>query len=330
MKNINVEKLPSGSFRIRKQINGKNIQIVFDHKPSQTEIINALSNKADVAPVKGTFQSCAMLYIESKANVISPSTIGGYESILRNLPKGFKNKKISSITQVDIQTLVNDYASNHKAKSVYNMHGFVVAVLKQFRPSMVINSTLPKKVPNEGYIPTENDIRKILDASVGSVYHIPFQLAIMGLRRSEVCALTLDDIDTENNLLTINKAMVRDEDKPNKWTIKTGAKSESSNRTIYIPDSLINEIMENGKVYDGYPGQILKNLHRYQDMLGLPRFRLHDARHFFASFAHSQGVSDADIMATGGWKSDYTMKSIYRHEMKQKQAQKAIFNKLIS
>ena len=330
MKNINIEKLPSGSYRIRKQINGKNIQIVFDHKPSQAEIIKSLSSKSDIAPVKGTFYACAKSYIASRNNSISPSTICGYESILRSIPKSFKNKKISSIVQVDIQTLVNDYASDHTPKSVRNLHGFVSAVLRQFRPDMLIHTTLPQKEEKEGYIPSEKDIKRILDASKGSVYHIPIQLAIMGLRRSEICALTLDDIDVENNLLTINKAKVRDDRKPNKWNDEKGPKTEYSNRSIYIPDSLVNEIMENGKVYDGYPGQILKNLHRYQDRLGLPRFRLHDMRHFFASYAHSQGVSDADIMATGGWKSDYTMKSIYRHEMNQKQAQKTIFNKLIS
>jgi hypothetical protein len=41
------------------------------------------------------------------------------------------------------------------------------------------------------------------------------------------------------------------------------------------------------------------------------------------------GISDADIMATGGWKSDYTMKSIYRHEMKAKESQQTVFDKII-
>ena len=32
--------------------------------------------------------------------------------------------------------------------------------------------------------------------------------------------------------------------------------------------------------------------------------------------AHAMGMSDADIMKSGGWKSDYVMKSVYRHAMK--------------
>lgn len=330
MKNIKLERLPSGSYRIRKMINGKSIQIVFDHKPSQAELLKALSMQADIVPVKGSFYSCGKSYIESRTNELSPSSLHCYNRMLELLPHDFKSIKVSVISQMDVQTFINDFTKNHAPKTVHDYHGFISAVLRQFRPDMVLRTTLPKINPNEGYIPTENDIQMILDASKDdAVYHVPFQLAVMGLRRSETCALTLDDIDAENNLVTINKAMVRDDDSPTGWTIKA-PKTPSGNRKIYIPDNLINEIMGNGKVYDGYPNQITKALHRYQDKLGLPRFRLHDARHFFASYAHAQGVPDADIVALGGWKTDYTMKKIYRHEMHQQESAKRIFDKLIS
>ena len=327
MKNIKVEKLPSGSYRIRKQVNGKRVPVMFDHKPTQAEILRALSGIADTTPVKGSFQTCAVSYMGSKSNVISPSTMRGYESILRNIPDNFKRRKVSQITQADIQAVINDYASGHSPKSTRNAHGFIVAVLKQFRPQMYINTTLPQTIPNEGYIPTENDIKQILEASKGTRYHIPFQFGIMSLRLSEVCALTLEDIDTENNLVTIDKALVKDNH--NRYVIKT-TKTAAGTRTIYIPDKLIDEIKDNdGIIYDGYPNNVLKALNRYQDRLGIPRFRFHDLRHFFASYAHSQGVSDADILASGGWKSEHVMKSVYRHEMRQREAQQRVYDSLI-
>ena len=326
MKNIKVEKLPSGSYRIRKQVNGKRVPVTFDHKPTQTEILRALSDIADATPVRGSFQSCAKKYIETKSNVISPATIRGYESMLRNIPESFSRRKLSQITQADIQAVINEYKGTHSAKSTINLHGFIAGVLKQYRPSMSIHTTLPQKVPKESYIPSEEDIKRILDESIGTRYHIPFQLGIMSLRLSEICALTLDDIDAENNLITIDKALVKDQH--NKYVIKT-TKTEAGTRTLYIPDKLIAEIMENEEVYSGYPNQCLKALNRYQDRLGIPRFRFHDLRHFFASYSHSQGVSDADILASGGWRSEYTMKRVYRHEMKQKQAQKQVFDSLL-
>lgn len=328
MKNIKLEKLPSGSYRIRKMINGKNLQIVFDHKPSQSEVIKALSPIADTTPVRGSFQSCAEKYIDAKNNVLSPATIRGYQSILRNLPDTFKRRKLSQITQADIQAVVNEYKADHSAKSTINAHGFIVGILRMFRPSMGIHTTLPQKVPNEGYIPTETDIKRILEASKGSRYHIPFQFGIMSLRLSEICALTFSDIDVENNLVTIDKALVKDQH--NNYVIKA-TKTEAGTRTLYIPNKLINEIMENdGIIYDGYPNNAYKALCRYQKELDIPHFRFHDLRHYFASYAHSVGVSDADILASGGWKSEHTMKRIYRHEMKQKEAQKRVYDALLS
>jgi integrase len=326
MKNIKLEQLPSGSYRIRKMINGKRVQIVFDHKPTQTEIIKAMSNKADATPVKMSFLNCASAYIESKSHVLSPATVRGYESIMRNLPDTFTHKRLSQISQIDIDAVINEYAADHSPKSTRNAHGFISCVLRRYCPDMHINTTLPQKTPKSGYIPSKNDIIQILDASKGTCYHIPFQLGCMGLRLSEICALTLDDISHDDNTLTINKALVKD--KYGKYVLK-GTKTENGTRVLYCPDALINEIFEKGTIYDGHPNCCLKALNRYQDKMGIPRFRFHDLRHFFASYSHSQGVSDADIMASGGWKSDHVMKAVYRHEMQQKEAQKKIFDSLL-
>lgn len=300
--------------------------MVFDHKPTQAEILSALGEK-DFSAKKGSFLYCANSYIESKSNVLSPSTIKAYQSILDSvIPDDFKKKNIAQIDQQDIQYLINDYASEHSPKSVRNLHGFISAVLRQFRPQMRIYTTLPQKCPNEPYTPTEEDIRRILDASKDDkTYHVAFQLGVMGLRRSEICALTLDDID--GNTLTIDKAYVQGIG--NKWYVKS-TKTTAGTRKIYIPDSLIAEIKENGCIYEGYPNKMYVALKRYQDKLGIPRFRFHDLRHFFASYAHSKGIPDADIMASGGWKSDYTMKQIYRHELSAEKSQKIVYNSLLS
>ena len=182
-----------------------------------------------------------------------------------------------------------------------------------------------EKRENEHYAPSEEDIRRILDASKDDkAYHVAFQLGVMGMRRSEICALTMDDID--QNTLTINKALVQDRD--NNWIVKP-TKTTAGTRKLYIPDSLVHEIRENGYIFKGYPNKMSVALKRYQRKLGIPSFRFHDLRHFMASYAHAKGMSDADIMSTGGWKSDYTMKSIYRNEMNAKAEQKKLFDSMI-
>ena len=322
---MKIEKLPSGSYRVRKQIEGNRVSLIFDHKPTNNEILRAIAEKSKELPIQGSFEQCANSYIKSKDNVISPSTIRGYTSILNALPDSFKRLDLSKITQIDIQTVINDYSEKHSPKSVRNVHGFISAVLRQFRPDMNIYTTLPQKREYEHYTPSESDIKKILDATKDNpFYHIPFQLGIMGLRRSEVCALTLEDIN--GNTLTINKAMVKNI--KNQWVIKS-TKTTAGTREIYIPDSLVSEIEQYGKVFDGEPTTLLFGLNNLQDKLGIPRFRFHDLRVFFCSYSHYKGMSDQNIMSTGGWKSMQTMQKIYRHEMKVKEEQKRIFDDLL-
>lgn len=320
---MKIEQRTNGSYRVRKMFAGKTYSLTFDHKPTQKEITEQLAEiTKSEDTVTNSFGNCAKSYIKSKSNVLSPSTIKGYNAVLSYIPKDFTQKKIRDITQVDIQLVINDYASDHSPKSVRNLHGFISAVLRQYRPNMIISTTLPQKVKYEPYIPSKEDIQKIINAAKDSEYSIPIRLGCLGLRRSEVCALAKEDLD--GNILTVNKAKVQRTD--NSWYIKPLTKTTDGMREIYVPDELAKDIRECEKVCSVVPNQLLKALQRYQRQLDIPQFRFHDLRHFYASFAHENGMSDADIMESGGWKSDYTMKTVYRHALKKEkeEAQKKI------
>lgn len=325
---MKVEKLPSGSYRVRKQINGQKITKVFDHKPSQKEITQALADSIDDVAPRTSFYGCAQGYIKTRSNILSPSTIRGYYSLLESvIPPYFGNMRISDIEQIDIQSLINDYAIDHKPKTVYNLHGFISAVFKLYRPGMVLHTALPQKKPYSPYVPTSDEVKQIIDAAAGTRYHIPFQLGVLGMRRGEICALTLDDID--GNIVSINKDYVAGPG--GVWVVKQLPKTEAGMRSIYIPDALRDEIIEAGVIFDGYPNRLLTKLENLQNRLNIQHFRFHDLRHFYASYAHSMGMSDADIMSSGGWKSDYVMKSVYRHSMKDslEQNQSKVANSLL-
>ncbi|MBR6112552.1 MAG: tyrosine-type recombinase/integrase, partial [Paludibacteraceae bacterium] len=67
----------------------------------------------------------------------------------------------------------------------------------------------------------------------------------------------------------------------------------------------------------GHPNALNKAIHRYQKKLGIPDFKFHALRSYFASYAHSLGIPDADIMAIGGWETDHIMKKVYRKSMEE-------------
>ena len=171
---MKIERLPSGSFRVRKMINGQNISVTFDHKPTQKEITIAMASDIENAAPKTAFISCARKCIERKDSVLSPGTIKNYyDYIDAVIPKWFLNLKMNEITQVDIQTLINDYSKDHKPKTVHNLHGFVSSVIRMYRPTMVINTALPQKQKYSPYVPSTEEVKAILEASEHTQYHIP-------------------------------------------------------------------------------------------------------------------------------------------------------------
>lgn len=322
---MKLEQLPSGSYRVKKIVKGITYRVTFDHKPTQSEILSELSKRIEsFSESKDSFFMCVEAYINSKVNILSPSTIISYKMILRHMP-AWLNMPISRLTQIDIQNAVNEYAKDHSPKSVKNYHGLISAVIKIYRPNLVLSTTLPKGKEKEIRVPSHDEISMILKQVEGTEYHIPFQLGCLGMRRGEILALSLDDLD--GDCLTIDKSKVISLD--GGYEIKNLPKTISSVRKIYIPDKLAEEIREKGYIYKGSPGQILKALHRAQDRLGIPRSRFHDLRHYFVSYAHSLGWADADIIAITGHKTDEIAKRVYRHSMADRNDKKNLANMIL-
>lgn len=312
---MKVEKMASGNYRIRQQYKGKRYCVTLDHKPKQDEaraLMDEVIGKRKVTDM--TFLEASESYIASRENILSPSTIAGYEAILRRLPEYLKREKIADINQQMIQAYVNESSITHSPKTVHNEHGFISAVLTYFYPDLRISTRLPKKRPNEPHIPSEGDIRKVLDC-LSDKYTIPFKLSMYGLRRSEICALTMDDI--HGNQVDISKGMVLD--KNNKWIIKDMPKTSESFRTIFIDGKLADEIAEKG-LPELNPSQLSNGIRYGIKKSGVEKFSLHKMRHYFASYASALGIPEADILKMGGWRTDHVMKSHYRHSLKHKES----------
>lgn len=316
---MKIEKRASGSYRVRKMYKGQMYTVSFDHKPTQKEALEAITkalNRIKTGNEMITFRCAAKSYVDMKRNVLSPRTIKEYSETAKRLPEWFCALPLSDIDQVQINRLVNELSKNRSPKTVSNYHGFVSAVLGTFCPNLKIYTTLPQKIKNEPYTPSQDDVKRILAEIKGSQFEIPITLACYGMRRSEICALAVEDVD--GDVVHINKALVLNEDK--QWVVKT-TKTTESTRDIIIPAELAEKIREQGHVYKGHPGSITKCLERIERKLGIPKFPLHKLRHYFASEMSALGVPEADILRMGGWETDHVMKSVYRHSMMDKQEQ---------
>lgn len=313
---MKIEKRGSGSYRVRKMYKGKMYTVTFEHKPTQKEAMQAMAAELDKVQEKYksmTFKAAGEEYIESKRNVLSPSTIRLYKTTINNISGKFNSMNVHDIAMMDIQLEVNRLAKEHSPKTVRNYHGFISAVLGTFCPNLKICTTLPQKAKNEPYIPSDEDVKRILECAKGTEYEIPLVLACYGMRRSEICALTPADL--EGDIIHISRAKVFGDG--GEWVDKT-TKTTSSTRDIIIPTEIADKIRCQGYVYNGHPNSVTVYLRTVEDRLGISRFTMHKLRHYFASKMSAMNIPDADIMRMGGWETDHVMKSVYRHSMMQR------------
>lgn len=320
---MTIEKLPSGSYRIKQMINGKRYSVTVDHKPSNAEATKLIAEKMNLkgyVSVDMPFEDACKAYIDAKSNVLSPSTIRGYRGVIRQISPYLMGTRTDAIKTQMIQLEVNRYSADHSPKSVANFNGFLMSVLN-FYDIHIGKITLPQKEKKSPYIPTEEEVKRIFEYLKGSKYELCILLSGMGLRKSEICAL--QDGDLVGNVLTINKAKVQDEN--GNWIIKT-TKTTESTRTIVVPDRIVELINEQG-FYNGHPEMIYRALVNAQKELGIRHFPLHKMRHFFASYMH-QYLTDKQVQEMGGWKTDRIMKTVYQHAMEMEEAKREASNRM--
>lgn len=302
-------------WRITQMKNGTRYHVSIDYKPSKKEaeeiiqkhIINSSGIPKECRGI--TFGESCNAYIDLKKNVLSPSTIKGYNKIIRGLPDWIKEKKLDQITSIDVQKVINDITPNMSPKSVYNYHGFISAVLSVYRENLRLKTKLPLKGKFEPYTPIDDDVRKILEYEKGSRFEIPYRLAVFGMRRGEILALSRSDLN--GNWISINKALV--EDPAGGYLIKPIPKTSESIRKVYVDDELAALIREKeGSLFDGDPNRLNKHLHDVQKKLGIPAFRLHDFRAYYVTMAHKIGIPDKFIMQNCGFSSSVIMNRVYK------------------
>lgn len=325
-----IEKISDSSYRVRKMIKGKSYALIFDHKPTQKEITIALAEKLENASVSsakgGTMEQYAYDYIDlARKNGRSSTTVSGYKSIVRNTPLDFLQIDLFDLTEDNLKEMIDTYGKTHSPKSTRNLNGFYQSVLKEYRPTFSSNVKLPQRKKGYEYQPGTKDIQRILEYARDSRYYTFLRLAVIGLRRSEIPCLTKDDI-LDDNTLIINKDYVLDEE--NNYYIKNTPKTDATNRRILIPADVAEMIRQtDGMLFKGNLHTVNEYLHKVQDALNIPRFRLHILRHFAAALLLKNGFSVVEVEDFMGWEhGSSTMQKVYAYNLDPEESQKKIID----
>lgn len=315
------KKLPSGNWRCRVSI-GRGPDGKYKYKSftastkKEAEYMANLYLMEYVDDNDPMFKRAADDYLYSRDAVISPSTLLNYEKIRRQHFEEWEDVRLSAITDKRAQEFINRLSRGHKSKTVRNIYTLFSSIISYSCPNKSLRVKLPQKEQPTYHVPTDDQLRQMLDLASRDL-KIAIMLAAFGpMRRGEVFAVEYEDIT--GNVVHVHCDVVEG---PDGWVKKEIPKNTESDRYIDFPDEVIELIGDGyGRVL-GFktPTAITRAFERLRKKVGLNDVRFHDLRHYGASLMHAIGVPDQYIMARGGWKTDTVLKSVYRNTLQDKQ-----------
>lgn len=324
----NAKKLPSGSWRVQvsagKDRTGKRIVKSFT-APTKREAELAAAewaaHRKDPLQISVTVSEAIDTYISGKTNVLSPATIRGYRMMERNSYALIGSLRLCDLNNQTVQEWISYLSRTAKPKTVKNAYSLFLSAVVYVDPSLHFHVTLPARPQAAVTVPTDEEVQRLIDAANRDLKIAICLAAFCTLRRGEICSLRYSDINHDQSFIHVHSDMVMDES--GLWILKEVPKNQTSNRYIEIPRQLLDLIGKgesNERIVPVTPGTITNGFDRIRKRTDV-LVRFHDLRHYSASIMHAIGVPDQYIMDRGGWKTDGTLKAIYRNVLEDKKNQ---------
>lgn len=311
------KKLPSGQWRVLLYVGKDNLgkrkyKSFTAPTKKEAEYMAAeynLSEKKSTVPGNMTVGQLMDQYIESKSNILSPTTIQGYRQIRRMRLQPLMNKVASKLTSTDVQDAINMDATKLSPKSISDAYGLFVSSLRTHNVRTDWRITLPKRQKQFREMPSPESIFHLVH---GTDIELPCLLALwLGLRMSEVRGIKHGDI--ENGILTIHSTVV---DVNGTAVEKDSTKTYDSTRRLRVPRYIL-DLLPAGNADDHIvllSGQaIYKRFVRLQEVAEMEPIRFHDLRHLNASVMVALNIPDRYAMERGGWSTNKILQSVYQH-----------------
>jgi len=219
---------------------------------------------------------------------------------------------------------------------------FATAVKKEMLSKNPVKfSTVPKEHEKDKEFLTPEQCKLILNSldyftnpQLGRVVKV---LLYTGMRCGELLALKWSDLDFNNKTIKINKTVYR----LNKEYKEGSPKTSSSERTIVMPDSIVDVLKEQksfqeqlklecgdkwvdrGTVFTGYTGDYMSSSYlnitfkTFMKDHGMSQMHVHDLRHANASILINAGLPVKLISDHLGHSNTATTENVYAHIFKE-------------
>lgn len=252
------------------------------------------------------------------------NTLKGYRPALARANEKWANTYIQQIRPKDISQMLLRMAREGYAQKTVRTQLLVCnlifsyAVVEgdlEYNPAASVR--VPKGLPkHRREIPTEADLETV-KKSIGCTFGLfPFFILYTGCRRGEALALRYEDIDREEKMITINKSLYHDNNRPQVKKPKT----EAGIREVVLLDVLADKLpkRKKGLVFPNEKGehmtetQFQRQWELYQRETGL-HITPHQLRHAYATILFEAGLDAKDAQELLGHANLSTTRDIYTH-----------------
>ena len=334
-------KLPSGNFRVQiiegRDKDGKRIVKSFTAKTDWEAMKMADDYKKGLykKPCELTVNQALDAYIESRDNILSPSTLKGYRTIKDSRLGLIQDTKLCDLTIADIQRAVNYDAKKLSRKSIKSALALLKsAMMLQDEDINIKRITLPQAKNKKKDIPPPNELINII---IGTEIELPCLLAMwLSLRISEVRGLQFRDVSKDGKNISIQRAKMC---LNNGDIVREMNKTVESTRTNKLPPyllALIKKVPHERDTDFIVPNSYESIRKKFKTLMNENGYDItfHTLRHEFATTLNDLGVPSDYIQKLGGWSTDNIMKTVYTHTTSAKETQyqemiDSYFNNLI-
>ena len=241
------------------------------------------------------------------------STREGYSYALKPVLARYGDQPLQQLTKTHLDRMVTDQLATGgitgTGRSARTVTLTLVVLGQALDAAGLVNRPAPQAVVVKKTW-TAEQVRDFLTYVAHDRIAAAWRLTMLGLRRGEVLGLTWDDIDPEARSAKIERARVLQGGD----VVINKPKTSRGTRTIHLPDEVLTDLRRLKEIQEkerhiigaGYPegGWIFgdpigrpyrpewygKQFRHHTQDAGLPRIRLHDARHTAASLLAQQGT----------------------------------------
>lgn len=316
-----VTRLPSGAYHTRCMIDGQRIsitaetekEVIAKYMAMKHGVIETEQRKRTKAT---TLEEALTDYIDERRGFRSPATIYGYESYKRSAFQSMMGVNIHTATDQQWQDAIRKEMRAGKSPKYIKNAWMLMAAAIEAKTGRRPDVFLPEKEPKEREFLDPDQIPVFVEAIKGETIEIAALLELSSLRRSEMLALTWDNIDLDRDIIYVHGARVQGGEK-GALVHKAQNKNDTSRRTVPIipplKEALLRQEKREGYLVTLTGGWINTRINEICRDNNLPEVGNHGLRHSFASLAYHLGIPEKIAMEIGGWKDHGTMNKIYTH-----------------